>query len=135
MKVLDIAIKLFKDLKENGGASVAADGSEPTEGYMVSIEGDTRQFYGVSEDYLQSQFILYVTDYIDILRTHPSYYFGVWQDEDNTIYLDISVNLLDRAEACSKGADNNQLGIYDIENDITLSRIGSSYYNMEELED
>lgn len=131
--VLEIATLLHDGLIENNGASINAHGEVPKYGYMVSIEGDERTFKSVSMEVLQIQLINFITDYIDILRTHDSYYFGVWYDA-GTYYLDISVNIDDFAEACTKGLDNNQLSIYDVEQDVCFYQYGLNYLENEPKE-
>ena len=130
-KVLDIATELWKGLEENDGASINAHGEASEYGYMVSIECDERTYKGISLEDLQIQLINYITDYIDILRTHDSYYYGIWYDA-GTYYLDISVNIYDFKDACSKALDNNQEAIYDVEQDRIFTRYGSGYVCDEE---
>jgi hypothetical protein len=46
-------------------------------------------------------------------------YFGGWLD-DNTLYLDTSVNIEDLDEAMKLGRANNQLAIYDVKNQTSI---------------
>lgn len=129
-RVLEIAALLWKNLEENDGSSINAHGEAPKYGYMVSIEGDERTYKGIALEKLQIELINYITDYIDILRTHDLYYFGVWYDA-GTYYLDISVNIDDFMVATSKALENHQEAIYDVEQDICFYKHGLNYLELD----
>ncbi len=53
-------------------------------------------------------------------------FLGGWHDPDSgKIFLDISTNVQDRAEAIALGQKNNQISIYDVENGTTVDTGGT----------
>lgn len=108
MKPFKILLETFK----NGGNSVnPLTGEIPEKGYMVSLQG-TEVRKNLKQDlfYLEQS----LTDYIqDNKETLKDEFLGTWISK-GTLFIYVSLNILDRDEAIKIGKENNQLAIYDI---------------------
>jgi hypothetical protein len=99
-------------LKEKGGFSESLDGENPPGGYMVGIEGRVYDREITDRDILD-----FVLEHFALLNKED-HYVGGWLDPDTgEVWLDVSRNYLDRAEAIRAGHEYEQISIYDIEND------------------
>jgi hypothetical protein len=106
-------------INTNGGFSLNANNEQPTSGYMVSLEGTERTIpsYPRYKEVIVNEFC---ADYRVRMGDMPEFmYFGAWLD-DNTLYLDTSVNIENLDEAMKLGRDNNQLAIYDVKNQTSI---------------
>jgi hypothetical protein len=124
---LDLFNKALSALKTSGGFSLQANGHEPTTGFMISTPGTEETFRAsdISVDDVRG----YMDKYSDLLKQDNAY-FGGWLDrESDEIYLDISVNVQDEAEARRMGKEHKQIAIFDLgtaekgdEREIRLAR-------------
>lgn len=102
------ARKILLQAKMNNGISINSEGTEPTQGYMVSIPGE--------ETRVNILDIWTIETYITILdQLNLYYYLGIWK-EGKTWYLDISVNILDIKRAKQLGNEYNQKAVWDVVN-------------------
>jgi hypothetical protein len=121
--------KFKKALLKNGGAtiSVKTGNINPKSGYFVSLADRGGKF--PIEKFKEMTFLILIS-YISenryfLLDESEDYFLGGWVYED-TVYLDVSVRIEDREEAIEIGLLNNQLAIYDANNQecILLNEIG-----------
>lgn len=108
MKIENIKIAII----ENGGITLDAKTLEDANlksGYMVSLAG-YEIITTVNE--LTTNALLAHARMAHALGG----FVGLWLDTDK-LYIDISINEKDRQKALKTGKFNNQLAIYDVEND------------------
>lgn len=108
MKLEDI-----KRIVKNGGATLTRElkKAELTSGFMVSLEGAESQVKG--NDY--NAIIKAIEEKQDIIKDNDNLYIGLWLDND-IMYVDISINIMDKAEALLFAKYNKQLAIFDLIN-------------------
>lgn len=104
--------KQLKQLKQHiiktGGATIDADGHimALSRGYMVSIEG----FEKITTLKRLNRRMLRAHILHAIIMCNA--YIGFWMD-GNKLYIDLSKNIEDKAQAIREGLNNKQLAIYD----------------------
>jgi hypothetical protein len=104
--------KFISEAKNNGGGSYNINSglTNPSHGYMVSIEGAEQTSIEFPTD---SQILDYIVSNSSEL-CHDDKYFGVWYNEDKALwYMDVSKNMYDYESARLMGAINNQIAIWD----------------------
>lgn len=113
---MKLKVNELKDLAlKNGGFSLSPDGSTPKSGYMVSVQDILKMPLDL---WLQLEDQASIDDYSKI-ASEVNGYIGCWIDEDN-VYMDISTNIQDKNEALKIARINNQLAIYDINNNESI---------------
>lgn len=95
-------------VKMNGGATLTSelDGATLNGGYMVSLHGHELK---TSIDLLTFEML---EDYKQIAECNNAY-IGFWMDGAD-LYVDVSINVHEEAEALKIAQDNKQLAIYNI---------------------
>ena len=106
MKLEDI-----KRIIKNGGATLTSElkKAKLTRGYMVSLEGTESQVKG--DDY--QAIIKAIEEKQAIIKDSKNLFIGLWLD-GGIMYVDVSINIEDRAEALEFAKRNKQLAIYDL---------------------
>ena len=100
-----------KEIIKNGGATLTHDleVANIKNGFMVSILGYERTFeYNDTEDI--NNYILKLQKKIDDKK---GYFIGLWTYE-NKLYIDLSINIIDKADALEFGRKNKQIAIYEV---------------------
>jgi hypothetical protein len=112
MKLEDI-----KRIIENKGETLTKElkKAELKRGYMVSLEGTETQTK--SDDY--QAIIKAIEEKQAIIKDRNNIYIGLWLDS-NIMYIDVSVNIIDKVEALEFGKYNKQLAIYDLKNNDSI---------------
>lgn len=112
MKLEDI-----KRIIENGGETLTKElkKAELKRGYMVSLEGTEIQAQG--EDYQAIKKA--IEEKQEIIKDKNNMYIGLWLDS-GIMYIDISINIIDKVEALEFGKYNKQLAIYDLVNNDSI---------------
>ena len=106
-----------KEIIKNGGATLTSDlkVANINGGYMVSILGYEKKF--------DCKDIININNYIIELqakiKSKQGYFIGLWVFK-NEVYVDISINIIDKSDALEFGKKNKQISIYDIKNDSTI---------------
>jgi len=96
----------------------------PTSGYMASIAGAEKtvgydEFFS-SRDKSREILLDYISKNANQLSERGAY-FGIWVVKDQgTVYLDVSRRFDTRGEGVRAGFENDQLSIYDIDNDAYI---------------
>lgn len=103
-------LNLLEAVKINGGATLKSDGSFllVDAGYMVSLSGYEKKIA------LNDLNIQMINDYLLIAKKLKAYA-GLWID-NNILYLDISIKILNKQQAINTGRKNKQKAIFDLFN-------------------
>lgn len=112
MKLEDI-----KRIIENKGETLTKElkKADINGGFMVSLEGTETQAKG--DDYQAIKKA--IEEKQGIIKDSNNIYIGLWLDS-NIMYIDISINIIDKVEALEFGKYNKQLAIYDIVNNDSI---------------
>jgi hypothetical protein len=102
--------------REEEGASIRPDLSEPTEGFMVSLPGHEESW--PVEELTGAKVADYAKRKADLLAD-PKNHLGLWEDKGR-FYLDISENVGDQATAERLGRDRFQYGVFDVKGKTTV---------------
>lgn len=110
-------LKDIKRIIENKGETLTKElkKAELKKGYMVSLEGTETQTKG--DDY--QAIIKAIEEKQAIIKDKNNMYIGLWLDS-NIMYIDISINIIDKVEALEFGKYNKQLAIYDLKNNDSI---------------
>lgn len=110
-------LKDIKKIIENGGETLTKElkKAELNKGFMVSLEGTETQTQG--DDYQAIKQA--IKDKQEIIKDNNNMYIGLWLD-NNIMYIDISINIIDKAEALEFAKYDKQLAIYDIINNDSI---------------
>ena len=107
----------IKKIVENKGETLTKDlkKAELKKGYMVSLEGTESQVQGNNYNAI----IEAVKEKQEIIQDKDNLYIGLWLDND-IMYIDISINIQDKADALEFAKYNRQLAIYDLVNNDSI---------------
>lgn len=110
-------IEEVKRIIEEKGATLTKElkQAELTRGYMVSLEGAESQVKG--DDY--QTIIKAIEEKQTIINNNDNLFIGLWLDND-IMYVDISINIIDKVEALEFAKYNKQLAIYDLANNDSI---------------
>jgi len=108
-------------VKENGGLSVnLKDGSEPTKGFMVAKGKKFAAIVKADDFFDETKGAEILSSYMKRHKAefnNSNNYLGLWHNtEDGQVYLDVSENIQDEAEATSRGRERDQISIWDVAN-------------------
>ena len=120
----DVAQTAFSETMRTGGASVNFKGRAPKDGYMVSPYKDREAISQFTKD--KSTEVKTFKEYQQLNKefiAQKNHYLGAWVDKDK-LYLDISVNVRDKAEAMDLAKQNNQLAMWDVakKEEVTIGK-------------
>lgn len=107
--------KIIEEIKENNGGTYNKEYKtiNAKKGFMVSLQGYEKKCK--TEQEIEKA----ITENMEIVKGLDNAYLGAWIDED-IIYIDISVLVENKDDALELGKVNNQLAIYDIENNESI---------------
>lgn len=105
-------LKIIQKAIKNGGYTDISYKN----GYMVSLHGLETQV-PIGEAYSKKTMQL-LKKYRKMARQYNGS-LGLWIDK-GTLFIDISINIIDKKEAIKVGIDNKQLAIYDIVKDKSI---------------
>lgn len=101
---------IYRKTIENQGCTMSLRGQEPSSGYMVGLKGYE----------LRINVLDFTPEHVDhVIRKNlpklyeDKVYLGSWINGDQ-VYLDLSVNLQNKAVALAYGVLNGQICIWDI---------------------
>ena len=107
----NIILGAFALSVKNGGVTFNLEGKAPEKGYMVSIVG---QEIVIPETQYSSDILDgYVNDKMAVLNSMSNLYVGVWYHKGH-YYIDLSENILNKADALKQGILRSQKAIWDI---------------------
>lgn len=101
----------IKEIIKNGGATLTHDleVANIKNGFMVSILGYERKFdYNEMEDINN-----YIIELQNKIKNKGGYYIGLWTYE-NKLFVDLSINIIDKYDALEFGRKNKQIAIYEV---------------------
>ena len=101
-----------KTLKNGGYTDISYN-----KGFMVSLYGLETQV-PLGEAYTKNTMKL-LRQYRKLAKRYNGS-LGLWI-EKGTLFIDISINIINKTEAIKVGLDNKQLAIYDIVNDKSIN--------------
>lgn len=114
------AADIIADVRADGGLTVnMVDGSKPTGGYMVAVGGTTGSIVSEADFFDPQKGPEALGSYFKEHKAALSggTYLGVWHNKDDgQVYLDLSENIMDQAEAISLGSERDQISIWDVAN-------------------
>ena len=96
---------------KNGGVTFNLEGKAPEKGYMVSIVG--QEIVIPELDYVYENLEDYINERMSLLNSMSNLYVGVWHHKGH-YYIDLSENILGKAEALKQGILRSQKAIWDI---------------------
>lgn len=112
MKIEDI-----KKIIENKGETLTKELKKASinGGYMVSLEGTEIQknindINGIKKAIEEKQ---------ETIKNKNNLYIGLWVD-NNIMYIDISINIIDKVDALEFAKYNKQLAVYDLKNNDSI---------------
>lgn len=106
---------IIEEIKENNGGTYNKEYKtiDAKKGFMVSLQGYEKKCKTDEETEKA------IKENMEIIKGLDSAYLGAWIDEGIT-YIDISVLVENKEDAMELGKINNQLAIYDIENNESI---------------
>ena len=106
---------IIEEIKENNGGTYNKEYKtiNAKKGFMVSLQGYEKKCRTEQETEKA------INENMEIIRGLDNAYLGAWIDEGIT-YIDISVLVENKEDALEMGKINNQLAIYDIENNKSI---------------
>ena len=112
MKLEDIK-RIIKD----GGATITKElkQAELKRGFMVSLEGTETQTKGDDYNAIKKA----IEEKQTIIKDNTNLFIGLWLDS-GIMYIDISINIIDKVEALEFAKKNKQLAIYDLINNDSI---------------
>ena len=110
-------LKDIKKIIENGGETLTKDlkKADIKKGFMVSLEGTETQ----TRDNDYNAIIQAIASKQELIKDKNNLYIGLWVD-NNIMYIDISINIIDKVEALEFGKKNKQLAVYDVVNNDSI---------------
>lgn len=110
-------LKDIKKIIENKGETLTKELKKASikGGFMVSLEGTEIQTQG--DDYQAIKKA--IEEKQKIIKDKNNMYIGLWLDS-NIMYIDISINIIDKVEALEFAKYNKQLAIYDLVNNDSI---------------
>ncbi|MFI6682534.1 hypothetical protein [Streptomyces sp. NPDC050485] len=110
-------VEQCRAIVNDGGLTFSPILPTPVGGFMVSIAGSERTV--PIESFGPEVLAEYMADYASHVASRGLFY-GAWID-GGMVYLDLSMNVQDRAEAMALGRLESQLAIFDIANNDVVS--------------
>lgn len=106
---------IIEEIKENNGGTYNKEYKtiNTSKGFMVSLQGYEKKCKTDEETEKA------IKENMEIVKKLDNAYLGAWIDEGIT-YIDISVLVENKEDAMELGKVNNQLAIYDIENNESI---------------
>lgn len=112
-----------KKIIKNGGATLTSDlkVANINGGYMVSILGYERTFEYNDTEGINN----YIINLQGKIGSKKGYFIGLWTYE-NKLFIDVSINIIDKSDALEFGKKNKQIAIYEV---LTGANIPLKDYN------
>lgn len=119
--------KKIMEIIENKGATLDKNYNNfsSSEGFMVSIKGQEIQ---VNKDDIQG-IKKEIEKKREFIGNKKGLYIGLWLDND-IIYVDVSIHIIDYLKALEIARKNDQLAIYDLKNNDSIYLNYLKYYTL-----
>jgi hypothetical protein len=118
-RLYSISNPIYKQTIENQGCSMNLDGLKPVTGYMVSFRGKEQKINVL--DFNAGHVDSFIRSNLDLLHNRNNFV-GTWIDND-IVYLDLSLNILDKDTALVWGKANGQICIWDVKNKVEIYQL------------
>ena len=107
----------IKEIIKQGGATLTSnlEVANIKGGYMVSILGYEKKFDCEDVTNINN----YILELQEKIGSKEGYFIGLWVFK-NEVYVDISINIIDKVDALEFGKKNKQISIYNIEDGSTI---------------
>ena len=115
------------EIVKNGGATL--DGNykdfKSNDGFMVSLKGqeakiDKNDIQGIQKEIEKKR---------EFIKDKKGLFVGLWVNND-VIYVDVSIHIIDYLEALEVARNNEQLAIYDLKNNDSIYLTYLKYYTL-----
>ena len=119
--------KKIMEIIENKGATLDFNLNDfkSENGFMVSLQGmEIKVNVSNIEDIKEE-----VEKKREFIKDKKGLYIGLWLDDD-IIYVDVSIHIVDYREALEVGRNNNQKAIYDLKNNDSIYLNYIKYYTL-----
>ena len=117
----------IKKIINNGGATLDynLNNFNNDNGFMVSIKGqemkiDKNDIKGIQREIEKKR---------EFIGNKKGLFVGLWLDND-VIYVDVSIHIIDYLEALEVARDNDQKAIYDLKNNDSIYLTYVKYYTL-----
>ena len=107
----NIILGAFALSLKNGGVTFNLEGKAPEKGYMVSVVG--QEIVIPELDYVYENLEDYINERISLLNSMSNLYVGVWHHKGH-YYIDLSENILNKADALKQGILRSQKAIWNV---------------------
>lgn len=118
------------EIIKNGGATLDynLNNFNSDNGFMVSLQGqeikvDKNDTQGIKKEIEKKR---------DFIQDKKGLYIGLWL-EDDVMFVDVSVHIVNYRDALEEGRRNKQLAIYDLKNNDSIYLNYLVFYNMYEV--
>ena len=120
----------IKKIIENKGATLDKDLKDfnSSKGYMVSLKG---QEVKVNKDNIE-EIKREIEKKRDFIQNKKGLFIGLWL-EDDIMFVDVSVHIVDYREALEVGRNNDQKAIFDLNKKDSIYLNYMTFYNMYEV--
>ena len=115
------------EIIENGGATLDKNYNNfnSNEGFMVSIKGqevkiDKNDIQGIQREIEKKR---------EFIKDKEGLFIGLWLDND-IIFVDVSIHIMDYLEALEVARNNDQLAIYDLQKNDSIYLNYLKYYTL-----
>ena len=101
----------IKEIIKQGGATLTSDlkVANIKEGFMVSILGYEKKFDCKDVTNINN----YILELQAKIENKEGYFIGLWTYE-NKLFVDLSINIIDKCDALEFGRKNKQIAIYEV---------------------
>ena len=118
------------EIIENKGATLdySLNDFKSSKGYMVSIKGqevkiDKNDIQGIKKEIKKKR---------EFIQNKKGLYIGLWL-EDDIMFVDVSIHIVDYLEALEVGRNNEQKAIFDLQKNESIYLNYITFYNMYEV--
>lgn len=122
--------KKIIEIIENKGATLDKDYKSINKkvGFMVSLQGEEVKTDKNNIEEIKKE----IEKKKEKIKNLDNVFIGLWLDND-IMYIDLSIYIIDYIEALEEGRKNKQLAIYDLKNNDSIYLNYITYYNMYEV--
>lgn len=120
-------LKDIKKIIKNGGVTLDynLNNFNNNNGFMVSLKGqevkiDKNDIQGIKKEIEKKR---------EFIKDKKGLFIGLWLEND-VIYIDVSVHIINYLEALEVARNNNQLAIYDLKKNDSIYLTYTKYYTL-----
>lgn len=119
--------KKIMEILENKGATLDKNYNDfvSDKGFMVSLKGQEKKVNKNDIEEIKKE----IENKKRLIENKKGLYIGLWLDND-ILFIDISIHIIDYLEALEVARDNDQLAIFDLKNKDSIYLNYIKYYNL-----